>query len=111
MSTVTSALSGMQAASLQLDVAANNVANMSTPGFQPSEVALSSMGGGGVAAQVVPGPVPPALPGIPAAEQPSGTDLIDEMATLVEAPIAYAANAKVVRAWDETTSSLLNAFA
>ncbi|MBV8259287.1 MAG: hypothetical protein JO073_15885 [Actinobacteria bacterium] len=36
MSAIGSALSGMQAASLQLDVAANDVANTNTPGFVPA---------------------------------------------------------------------------
>ena len=90
------AVSGMQAASLRLDVAAGSVANVSTPGFRPSRVALSAAAGGGVAARVVPG-------------QLSGVDLIDQVATLIEAPLAYAANARVVRADRAMTASLFSA--
>ena len=103
------AASGMRAASLRLDVAAGNVANVSTPGFRPSRVALAAAAGGGVDARVVPGQAPPTLPGVPAAEQPSGVDLIDEVATFVEAPLAYAANARVVRADRTMTASLFSA--
>jgi flagellar basal body rod protein FlgG len=95
MSAISAAVSGMQAASLQLDVAANNVANLSTPGFQPSAVALSS-GAGGVNAQVIPGTTP-------------GTDLLTEMVTLITAPILYDANARVVRLADQTTQNLIDA--
>ena len=111
MGALTSAVSGMEAASLRLDVAANNIANSSTPGFQPSEVALAATAGGGVSARVVPGQAPPTIAGLPANEQPSGTDLIQEMATVLEAPLGYAANARVVRAQDEATATLLDTFA
>jgi len=76
MSAIASGLSGMQAASLQLDVAGNDVANLSTAGFTPA------LGG-----------------------------LVEDMVALVQAPILYAANARVVSAADETTASLLDALA
>jgi flagellar basal body rod protein FlgG len=66
----------MQAASLQLDVAANDVANLATAGFRPT------LGG-----------------------------LVEDMVALVQAPILYAANARVVGAADEATASLLDALA
>lgn len=105
MDAIATALSGMQAASLQLDVAANNVANVSTPGFRPDQVALASAAGGGVAARVVPGPAPVLLAGVPAEAQPSGTDLISELETMIAAPIAYAANARIV-----STSEQMNGY-
>jgi flagellar basal-body rod protein FlgC len=94
---ISTALSGMQAASLELDVAANNVANLSTPGFRPSAVSLSASPDGGVAAQVAPGP-PTSL----------GTDPLNEMTTLIVAPLAYAANARVVTASEQMTASLFD---
>ena len=97
MSAINAALSGMQAASLQLAVAATNIANLSTPGFQPSAVALNS-GAGGVNAQVIPGST-------------AGTDLLTEMMTLVTAPILYDANAQLVRNLDQVTQSLIDAVA
>ena len=94
MSAIDAAVSGMRAASLQLDVAANNVANLSTPGFRPSAVVLNS-GASGVNAQVVPGATP-------------GTDLLTEMMTLVTAPILYDANARVVSVAAQTTQHLFD---
>jgi flagellar basal body rod protein FlgG len=105
------AVSGLRAAQLRLDVAASNVANLSTPGYRPQQVALSDRADGGVGGTVVPGQAPSTLAGLPAGEQPSGVDLIEEMATLVTAPIAYDANARVVDASAETTRSLFEAFA
>lgn len=42
------ALSGMQAAQVQLNSAAHNVANLATPGFRRQEVVQSAQPGGGV---------------------------------------------------------------
>lgn len=42
-------LSGMQAAGAMLNVTANNIANLSTPGFNPSRADLVELSGGGVA--------------------------------------------------------------
>lgn len=111
MNALSDALSGLRAAQLQVDVAANNVANTNTPGFQPSEVAQAEQPGGGVAAKVVLGQAPPILPGLPPEEQPSGTDPTTELASLVTAPIAYAANGRVVDTAVKTTRSLLDVFA
>ena len=111
MDVIATALSGMRAASLQLDVAADNVANASTPDFRPSRVSLSSSSGGGVSAQIVPDPVPILLPGVPAASQPSGTDLVSETVTLMTAPFAYAANARIVSASEQMTASLFDHYA
>ena len=92
MDAISSALGGMQNATLQLDVAANNIANVSTAGFRP-----------------LGGQAPPVLPGVPADEQPSGVDLATELVTTLTAPIAYAANARVVDAARATGNSLLDA--
>jgi len=73
---IASGVAGMQAASLQLDVAANDVANANTPGFVPA------LGG-----------------------------LVEDLVAVAQAPILYAANARVVTAADETTRTLLDALA
>ena len=53
MSTLsTTALSGMKAAQVQLDVAAHNVANAQTPGFRRQQVTLTTQSEGGVEAQL-----------------------------------------------------------
>jgi len=46
------ALSGMQAAQTQMNVAAHNVANMSTEGFKRQKVELTPQSQGGVASTV-----------------------------------------------------------
>jgi flagellar hook protein FlgE len=51
-STSSIALSGMQSAQLQLNSAANNVANINTPGYKRQEVLQSTQPQGGVAASV-----------------------------------------------------------
>jgi flagellar basal body rod protein FlgG len=99
---LSNALGGMHGAGLRLDVAADNVANVTTPGFRPSRA------DGGV---VRLGEAPPAVPGVPDEEQPSGVDLVAETATLVTAPITYAANARLVRAARERDESLFDALA
>lgn len=108
MDAIASALSGMRAASLQLDVSANNVANASTPGFRPSRVDLSTSPGGGVSAQISQDPAPILLPGVPAGSQPSGTDLVSETVTMMTEPFAYAANARIVSASEQMTASLFD---
>ncbi len=44
------ALSGMNAARARLEVSANNIANLDTPGYRRQEVAQSAQPGGGVSA-------------------------------------------------------------
>lgn len=51
-STASIALSGMQTAQLQLDAAANNVANVETPLYKRQEVLQTTQSQGGVAASV-----------------------------------------------------------
>jgi len=92
MDALSNALTGMQDATLRFDVAANNIANVSTPGFRPPG-----------------GQAPPVLPGLPAEEQPSGVDLATEMVSMLTARTTYAANARVVHAARETGQSLLDA--
>jgi flagellar basal-body rod protein FlgC len=111
MDALSNAVSGLRAAQLQVDVAANNVANVNTPGFQPSVTEQESQAGGGVAAHVAAGQAPPNLPNVPAADQPSGTDLTTEMAALVTGPIAYAANGRVIDFSVQATRSLLDVLA
>lgn len=111
MDALSDAVSGLRAAQLQVDVAANNVANVNTPGFEPSVTDQQAQAGGGVAAYVAAGQAPPNLPGVPAADQPSGTDLTTEMAALITGPIAYAANGRVVDFAVQNQRSLLDVLA
>jgi flagellar basal-body rod protein FlgC len=111
MDALSNAVSGLRAAQLQVDVAASNVANVNTPGYQPGLTDQQAQAGGGVAAYVTAGQAPPNIPGVAAADEPSGTDLTTEMAALVTGPIAYAANARVVDFSVQTTRSLLDVLA
>ena len=53
MSAISIAASGLRDASVRLDVAANNIANVNTAGFTPSRVDSVETAGGGVAPVVV----------------------------------------------------------
>jgi flagellar hook protein FlgE len=79
-----SALRGMSDAARRMDVAAHNVANVSTEDFAP----LRSDGGQGEAGTM-----------------DLASELVD--ATML-APIAYTANATVIRAADETQRAVLD---
>jgi flagellar hook protein FlgE len=84
------AASGMRDACVRLDVTANNIANVNTPGFVPSQVVSAEVPQGGVA--------PVATVGAPGLADPtlaSGTDLATEMVDLVVARIAFSTNARV----------------
>jgi flagellar basal body rod protein FlgG len=90
------AASGMQAAQTQINVAANNIANQSTPGYKAQEVNLvDPPDDGGVE-----------VAGVQSTDQP--VDPATEMAKLRQAAFLYGANAMVVRAADNMYGSLLN---
>jgi flagellar basal body rod protein FlgG len=86
----------MQAAQTQINVAANNIANQSTPGYKAQEVNLvDAPDDGGVE-----------VAGVQSTDQP--VDPATEMAKLRQAAFLYGANAMVVRAADNMYGSLLN---
>jgi flagellar basal-body rod protein FlgC len=104
MSSLSIAASGLQDASLRLEVAANNIANVNTHGFRPAAVASAERPEGGVSAVVAPVALDPIV------DQPPGTDLVAELLSLVIARLAFAANARIVDTASEThgdTVSLL----
>jgi flagellar basal-body rod protein FlgC len=100
--------SGLQVASQRLAVSANNVANVNTPGFVPSRVAVEEREGGGVSGQVVRGNDPQfearldrTLAGL------SGTDLAQETVEQMAASAAFRANVATLRTADEALEALL----
>jgi flagellar hook protein FlgE len=96
----------MTVARTMLDVAAHDVANVSTPGFRPYRATATEAPG---RAGAVVGAVERS-----AAEPPagmSGTDLAVEMPELIVAGATYSANAVALRTQDETTGSLLDVLA
>lgn len=89
------ALSGMHAASVQLGVSANNIANQFTPGFQRQVVDPSALAGGGVDAQVATSPTP-------------GTDTAADLVNELSATYAFKANAKLIQADKSMLGTLLD---
>ncbi|WP_369939171.1 flagellar basal body protein [Xanthomonas medicagonis] len=92
------ALSGMRAAASGLQVRANNVANLATDGFQRAVPVPQAAAGGGVVGQVQ-------------AAGGQGSDLVDDMVGAVSDRTAFQANARVLRAADDSIGSLLDVLA
>ncbi len=90
-----SALSGLTAASTQLAVSANNVANLNTNGFAPASTSLSDDSLGGV--HVTISDAARAL-----ASAPSGTDYVRESLVQTTAAFSFQANLKTL----ETSQSM-----
>jgi flagellar hook protein FlgE len=110
MDALGTATSGLRAAQLQVDIAAENVANTNTPGYTPSGIAQQAVPGG-VDARVVAGQAPPQLPGVAPGDQPSGTDLTTETVSQITGSIAYAANARVIDVSAQLTKNLIDVLA
>ena len=101
------ATSGMQAAEAAFDVAANNIANNETPGYQSEDVEQQPLPGGGVETTGV-----GVLPGVPPADpQESDVDMGTQMAGMMVAAGTYSANAKVVDVASQMQRSLLSVVA
>lgn len=98
------ATSGMQAAQAEFDVAANNIANNETPGYESQGVSLEPLPGGGVETSGV-----GVLPGVPPADpQESNVDMGQQMAGMMVASGTYSANAKVVDVATQMERALLD---
>ena len=141
MSTLSIATSGLSAASLRLNVAANNIANQLTTGPLPASSGSGSSGSGstntganfpaaynaqqvnqtaqasgGTVATVStasPGTVAQFDPSAPYANQDGevaapNVDLASQFVQLLTAKYSFAANAKVIQAYNNTTKSLLD---
>lgn len=88
-------LSGMQAAQVQLDTSANNVANAQTEGFKRRQVEQTAQAAGGVSTQVVQATDPgPALE----------ADLVNQL----QAKNAFLANLAVFKTSNAMAGSLLD---
>ncbi len=103
------AQSGLQVASLAVDVSANNVANALSAEFVPSRVAPHEVEGGAVAADVEKLDAPAAPPSDPLAEvradrallAPSRTDLVQELVSQSRAAAVYRANLATLKTAEE----------
>jgi flagellar basal-body rod protein FlgC len=101
--------SGMNAAMTQLNVTANNIANLNTPGYQSQGVDLVSLsqggvGVGGITTDTTPGPVDPT------GKEQSNVDLASQSIDLMREKTLYDANAAVVRTGNQMLGSLLDMF-
>lgn len=103
---ISAAVSGLRANAERVQVAADNIVNVSTPGYAPSEVVTTSVvtrdassfagTGGGVRTHIVPGnPMPPALQDV------ETVDLGLELTRLNEAHTAYNLAADLIRTSEE----------
>lgn len=92
------AVSGMRAATVGMQAAAHNVANLATSGHQRQGVAMAAGAGGGVSASVVTAAQDPAAP---------LSDLVDALA----ARQMFQANAAVLQRHNDTVGSLLDVIA
>lgn len=98
-------VSGLNAARTTLDVAAHNIANANTAGFQPLRAEHRAMApAGGVQTTITQSDAPTA-PGI------SGTDLPAEMVSTFIATHAYDANAQMLNTLLERDRYLLDILA
>lgn len=89
------ALSGMNAATTRMGVAAHNVANAATASFRRQAVLQQSQAGGGVATQVTQAAVP-------------GTNLAADLVDQKVALYSFKANLRTVQAHDEMLGTLLD---
>ena len=94
--------SGMLDASLRMDVASNNIANMSTAGFRPSQVVSVENPNGGVTSIVT-------QAGFGQGYDPgaSGTDLVTETASMMLARIAFTAKISAFAAARDSARTLM----
>lgn len=100
-SLLNTAISGLKTASKRAEVAANNIVNVNTDGFNADSVQQSSIvtnstpgGGSGIQAQIIAG------------DQP--TDLASEIVNLIEAEVAYKASAATLRTAQDLADELVD---
>lgn len=101
------AQSGLAAAQVQLNVAANNIANLDTPGYKSQTANLTDLPGGGVAvASISEDPTPG--PTLPDGTEGSNVDLTTQAVNLIQSRQLYTANAMVIKVSDQMYGSLLD---
>ncbi len=102
--TLNTATSGMQTAMTQLDVTANNIANVQTRGYSQITAQQSAMNPSGVQISGLvrtPDPNP--------AE--SGTDLTQQMTNMIVDKNTFGANGKVIKVQDQMLGDLVDLIA
>lgn len=103
-----SSISGLIANAQSVAAAANNIANVSTPGYQRTEVVTQTLSTRQSGTAYTAGGVLASSRQLTDAQELSSTDLGTEFVTLISAQSAYSANLKVLAAGEELSQSLLN---
>jgi flagellar hook protein FlgE len=112
MPSVNNNISAIQAMETQMDVTANNVANVNTDGFKKSTAVLQEGAQGGVVVSISRPDTPPgrAAGTTPASQtkQPSNVDLAQEIPGMIPTQRGYEANLKAIEAQNEMLGSVIN---
>ncbi|MEJ0009267.1 MAG: flagellar basal body protein [Alphaproteobacteria bacterium] len=93
--TISSAVSGLNAAAVRLNVAANNIANANTPDYKPQQ-AVQTATDDGVSVQVS------------TKDDSSGTSTDDQLVDAKIASYDYQANLRVIKTENDLQQSLLD---
>jgi flagellar basal-body rod protein FlgC len=101
VSAMSISLSGMQAASTRLEVAATNIANSQTEGFQPLSVEQTAVPGAGVIAT-------PAVSSDAVGLQASGVDLASESVDVLMSKVSYTASLKALKMASDMEKSVVD---
>jgi flagellar hook protein FlgE len=113
ISPLNSTVSALQAYRGQMEVTANNIANVNTDGFKKSRASLQEGTSGGVQVNIkqvdTPGQRYQALEGDQTVEkETSNVDLTEEVPQMTVTQHAYQANMKVIQTQDEMLGNMLN---
>jgi flagellar hook protein FlgE len=100
-------LSGLDAYGTQLDVTANNVANVGTAGFQGQNVTFQNVLAGVSVSAITTNPTP-GVPSVAGALESSNVDLSDEFVKMMSAQAAFEANAQTVKTGDQDLKTIVN---
>ncbi|MCU6433783.1 hypothetical protein LPB67_08325 [Undibacterium sp. Jales W-56] len=103
ISALNAGLSGLQSYQRALDNSANSIANASTNGFQPQEVAFQEGKNGGVTTTISNG-----VETDGSSSTASSTDLTKEIIQSLEFKAGFDINAKVVKTSDEILGTIIN---
>jgi len=104
------AASGFDAAGAFYEAAAENLANIPTPGYQPQTVGLiETPGPGGTdGLEIIEVAAAPPLPQPQPGENPGNADSITAAIQLRRAQVLYAANAQVIQSQQQMFGNLIN---
>ena len=110
---IQSNVSGMQAFSKQIAVSAGNVANALSDNFKADRVTISQGENSQVKALVTPTTTPGPLVEDPlksdgSLKELSNTDIAEEFVQQISARHGFDANARTIKAYDETLGSLID---